>query len=85
MRFTVKVDRRGDAKDDPGPPPSLDEAARAARGRRSRRGGPGVPDVRTGLRRWRVDGYIPGDAVSYGYEEIDRGGRSSGGSSWSDD
>jgi hypothetical protein len=84
MRFTVKVDRRGDAKDDPD---RLRLWMKLPGGERTTvaEGGPGVPDVRTGLRRWRVDGYIPGDAVSYGYEEIDRGGRSSGGSSWSDD
>ena len=84
MRFTVKVDRRGDTKDDPD---RLRLWMKLPGGERTTvaESGPGVPDVRTGLRRWRVEGYIPGDAVSYGYEEIDRGGRSSGGSSWSDD
>lgn len=84
MRFTVKVDRRGDPKGDPA---RLRLWLKPAGGEKTMvaEGGPGVSEEGTGLRRWRVDGYIPGDAVAFGYDSLEPDGTVAEGSSWSED
>ena len=83
MRATYKVDRRGDPKGDPdhirlwwkdanGPQRTIAD------------GGPMVREAAPDLRRWRVDGYIPGEAISAGIDWVLPDGTTCCGKSWSE-
>jgi hypothetical protein len=84
MRAGYKVDRRGDPKDDPH---HLRLWWKGADGREVRiaDGGPMTPDSASGLRRWRVDGYVPPEARSAGIDWVMPDGTTCCGESWSRD
>ncbi len=84
-RATVKVDLRGDAKDDPHHVRLWMRTAKGGEKTTIADGHPGGLDPASGLRRFRVDGYVPGSAWEYGFDCIAPDGSVGWGNSWGGD